>query len=61
MSAIAEIVTDAELNAQRSALLDAIGMDWNELRDRGEDFTLSDEQRDVYEAIVGIDWLLTGQ
>jgi hypothetical protein len=47
-----------ELTARRKRLLQRAGMDWAELQRRAENFMLSDRERDYYETIRSIDYLL---
>lgn len=47
-----------ELTARRRRLLQRTGMDWAELQRRAQNFMLSDRERDYYETIRSIDYLL---
>jgi hypothetical protein len=51
-------VTREELTERRTALLARVGMTWEELSELAEEYTLSAEERNAYEAIRGIDFLL---
>jgi hypothetical protein len=33
-------------------------MSWDELRQGAQDYTLTDDERSLYETVRGIDWLL---
>jgi hypothetical protein len=47
-----------ELKARRQRLLRRAGMNWDELQRRAEAFMLTDRERDYYETIRSIDYLL---
>lgn len=49
-----------ELREQREQLLAGIRMDYEELRDRAENYSLSEAELDVWHSIEGIDYLLDG-
>lgn len=47
-----------ELELRRARLLEQVAMTYEELRERAMTFTLRPHERDVYEAIRSIDYLL---
>jgi hypothetical protein len=47
-----------ELVARRARLLDRARMSWEELSELADSYTLSADERSIYEAIRGIDYLL---
>jgi len=47
-----------ELLERRKALLESVGMTYDELRDRALAYTLRPDERAAYEAIRSIDYLL---
>jgi hypothetical protein len=49
-----------ELIRRRQDLLDRVKMSYEELRERAMAYTLRPEERDVYEAVRSIDYLLRG-
>lgn len=53
--------TRPELEAQRAALLDEVGMDYETLRDRAEAWQLRADELDIWHTIQGIDYLLDGE
>ncbi|MEV4909381.1 hypothetical protein AB0N46_32655 [Streptomyces albidoflavus] len=52
--------TTADLLAQRERLLAEVHMDYDELRERAEAYTLSDRELAVWHTVEGIDYLLDG-
>ncbi|MGW4972626.1 hypothetical protein ACWEP3_22100 [Streptomyces albidoflavus] len=52
--------TPANLRAQRERLLAEVHMDFAELRERAEAYTLSARELAVWHTIEGIDYLLDG-
>jgi hypothetical protein len=58
MSTVIRVTDKRELEARRRRLLHLAGMDWAELQRRAESFMLSDRERDYYETIRSIDYLL---
>jgi hypothetical protein len=60
-SAAVETVSRPELQARRKRLLQRAGTTWPELRRRAQAYALTDHERDIYDTIRGIDWLLSGK
>ena len=58
MSTTVEIVDVEDLRSRRGRLLAEVGMSWEDLQQGADDYTLTDEQRSIYDTIEGIDWLL---
>jgi hypothetical protein len=56
--ATATSMSHEELLQRRQELLDQVHMTYEELRDRALAYTLRPEERDVYEAVRSIDYLL---
>jgi hypothetical protein len=54
-----EVVTREQLNERRVQLLRRAHMTWDDLRQGAEEYPLTDEQRNAYETIRGIDWQLS--
>ncbi|MFF3768437.1 hypothetical protein ACFYYR_30745 [Streptomyces sp. NPDC001922] len=52
--------TPTELRDQRAALLAEVNMDYEELRERAETYSLSMAELEVWHTIEGIDYLLAG-
>ncbi|OEV13816.1 hypothetical protein AN218_01790 [Streptomyces nanshensis] len=53
--------TPEQLREQRCGLLAAVGMDWENLQERAESYSLSPAELEVWHTIRGIDYLLTGE
>jgi len=53
-------VTPEELHEDRARLLSRTTLSWDELRDLAEAYALSADERNIYEGIRAIDFLLAG-
>jgi hypothetical protein len=60
-TATVETVSRSELQARRKRLLERAGTTWSELHRRAQAYALTDSERDIYDTIRGIDWLLSGK
>lgn len=49
-----------ELEQQREQLLGQVRLDYDQLKERAETYSLSQEEMDVWHTIEGIDYLLNG-
>jgi hypothetical protein len=58
MAATVEQHSEVELRERREQLLRATGLDYEVLRERAEAYVLSPEQRQIWETLRGIDYLL---
>ncbi|HVW81008.1 MAG TPA: hypothetical protein VHB69_08740 [Mycobacteriales bacterium] len=59
MTTTAETVSRDELRQRRSRLLARVGSSWSELQQKAEHFTLTDDERTVYDTVRGINWMLS--
>jgi hypothetical protein len=53
-----EKLTRDEANAQRKTLLDNIGMTFDEVRNRADDYSLTPEEMSAWRRIEDLTWLL---
>ncbi|WP_193048202.1 hypothetical protein [Mycolicibacterium baixiangningiae] len=53
-----ETLTDDELRARRRAILDKLGMSFEELRDRANSYALAGEEHEAWEQLESIAFLL---
>lgn len=53
-------VTVEELRAERKRLLDLVHMPWEQFEELATAYALSSEERNIYEGIRTIDFLLAG-
>jgi hypothetical protein len=57
MGSLTEVHPD-DLRQRRARLLSHVGMDWEHLRALADAYQLDTDERNVYETIRGIDYLL---
>jgi hypothetical protein len=57
MTSVVEVTVE-QLRAQRAQLLDRVRMDWPRLVELAEAYALDAEERNIYDSIRAIDYLL---